>query len=400
MFPPDAGAASAKETTSKEPNMRSQYCRGSAAIYAFIAVCALLTGCVSCPSMTAQPSGDPVNEVIQEFPAGKPMQTAWKVRFAHGTGKGLYITGAFFKRNASENWVRVLWDARLAEMFVPYHPGSPRYHDLSMGFGLEPANANDAGKCGRVIDTYVVKEVRDRGPAWKDDQAVHRGHELVLWATVDAANYNYVIQYLFRDDGSIGFRVGATSRNLPGMEYVAHGHQGLWRVDIDLAGAGNDSAMIMRHSESTASPSATDSMVAFNSGVEGAADWNALEFTEVAVVDTQILNDHQRKIGYDLMPMRSGSPRHQEPFAHHDFWVTRYRGNELTYELVPQYVQNAESISNTDVVLWHVSPMHHLPRDEDGMFVGGSWRGVALLMWSGFDLRPRNFFSRTPLFPY
>src|SRR5262245_27249790 len=253
---------------------------------------ALAGGCVSCPTMTAQPSGTPVNEVIQQFPAGKPMQTAWKVRFAHGPGKGLYITGAFFKRNASENWVRVLWDARLAEMFVPYHPGSPRYHDLSLGFGLVTANANDAGSCGRVIDTYVVKEVRDRGLAWKDDQAVHRGEELVLCATVDAANYNYVIQYQFRDDGSIGFRVGATSRNLPGMEYIAHSHDGLWRVDMDLAGAANDSAMIMSHSESTASLSASDSMVPFNGGVEGAADWNPLQYTEVAVVDTQITNDH------------------------------------------------------------------------------------------------------------
>src|SRR5262249_24480674 len=155
-----------------------------------------LAGCATtCPSMTRQPAGAPVNEIVQEFPAGGTMQTAWKVRFAYGAGKGLYITGAFFKRNATEDSVRVLWDARLAEMFVPYHPGSPRYHDLSLGFPVIAANAQDAGRCGRVVDTYAAKEVRDRGLAWKDDQAVYRGQELALWATVDAANYNYVIQY-------------------------------------------------------------------------------------------------------------------------------------------------------------------------------------------------------------
>ena len=30
---------------------------------------------------------------------------------------------------------------------------------------------------------------------------------------------------------------------------------------------------------------------------------------------------------------------------------------------------------------------------------GSTWKGVALLMWGGIDLRPRNLFDRTPLFP-
>ena len=29
-----------------------------------------------------------------------------------------------------------------------------------------------------------------------------------------------------------------------------------------------------------------------------------------------------------------------------------------------------------------------------------AWEGSALLMWSGFDLRPRNLFDRTPFYPY
>src|SRR5438128_2739522 len=45
-----------------------------------------------------------------------------------------------------------------------------------------------------------------------------------------------------------------------------------------------------------------------------------------------------------------------------------------------------------------MSSNHHLPRDED--HEGGQpirLPGVALTMWSGFDLYPRNFFNDTPL---
>ena len=350
--------------------------------------------------MTAHPAHSPANEVIQEFPAGSTMQTAWRVRFGHATGKGLFITGAWFKRTPAEPWMRVLWDARVADIFVPYHTGSPRYYDLSsFSFNLVPAASKDAGCCGTVLDAVVVKEVADYGPSWKDDSAVHRGQELVLWATVDAANYNYIIRYGFRDDGTITFRLGATARNLPGRELEAHMHNGLWRIDIDLNGYPNDSAMLMTHHETTTALTASDTSISFNGGTEGFADWDPAQWTEVGIMDTVSKNSSGKSIGYDLMPMRMGLARHQENFTHHDFWVTRYHGTEFSYTLLPAYVSNAESIANTDVVLWCTSSMHHMPRQEDGRYEGGFWKGVALVMWSGFDLRPRNLFDDTPLHP-
>ena len=45
-----------------------------------------------------------------------------------------------------------------------------------------------------------------------------------------------------------------------------------------------------------------------------------------------------------------------------------------------------------------MTPSHYEPRDEDGRYVGEFWQGVALTMWGGFDLRPRNLFGGTPLF--
>jgi primary-amine oxidase len=305
--------------------------------------------------------------------------------------------------NWSDGWMRVLWDARLAELFVPYHSGSPRYYDLTgFGFPLVDATQDDAGCCGEVLEGKVVKEVRDRGVAWKDDAAVHRGQTLVLWATLDAANYNYIIEYGFSDDGAISYRLGATARNLPSKVWEAHMHNGLWRIDIDLDGFPNDSAMLMRHVEPTSGNTATDPSQPFGGGIEGAAEWNDLEFTHLHIGDSVTTNKHGHHIGYDLMPIRHGTARHSEAFTQHDFWVTRYHPTELLYPLVPPTFidyRNGESVTDTDVVLWHISSAHHLPRDEDGEMVGDVWQGSALVMWYGFDMRPRDLFDNTPLHP-
>jgi Cu2+-containing amine oxidase len=351
-----------------------------------------------CPIFTKPPIGTPGNTVIQEFPPGGPMQTAWKVRFAHAQGKGLYITGAWFKKAPGEAWMRVLWDARLADIFVPYHPGSPRYYDLTnFNFPLVNATAADAGPCGKIIDGKVIHQVRNRGLMWKDDTKVRYGHELALWATLDSANYNYVMSFAFRDDGTVALRLGATSRNHPSMEHVAHMHNGLWRIDMDLNGYSSDSVYEASHIETINASGASDNFVPFNGGVEGFADWNALKFTELHVRDPK-KNGLGNQISYEFRPFRRGSPRHKEAFAHHDFWVTRYRGSEQTYKNVDSYI-NGESVMKTDIVIWHISPLHHDPRDEDGYFDGPYWKGVALLMWGGIDLRPRNLFDKTPLFP-
>jgi primary-amine oxidase len=341
--------------------------------------------------------------VVQEFPAGGAMQTAWRVRWAEGTSKGLYITGAWFRRSPSAAWMRVLWDARVADLFVPYHGGWPRYYDLtSYTFPLVTATAADAGCCGVLLGDppIVIKELRDYGPLWKDDQAVRRGQELVLWGTLDAANYNYIMQYGFRDDGTISFRIGATARNLPGMEHVAHMHNALWRVDLDLNGFAGDAALLMRHVEPFGGDpkAAVDTVAAFNGGIEGSASWNDQQFTQVRVQDPGLRNAQGRPFAYDLIPLRQGTSRHEESFTKADFWVTRYHPTEMFYAQLPTYL-NGESISGADVVLWHVSPVHHLPRSEDGAEVNGLWHGVALLMWGGFDLRPRDLFDQTPLHP-
>lgn len=371
----------------------------ASAVTAAIAVVTVGACRPCCHAHTASASGAPANEITQEFPAGS-MQTAWRVRWAYGDHRALYITGAWFRRAPSEAWITVLYDARLSDIFVPYHAGTPRYLDLSsFNFHLVPTSAADAGCCGQLLGDppVAVREVRDRGVLWKDDATLRRGRELVIWGTLDAANYNYIIEYSFRDDGSIGFRLGATARNLPGIETMAHMHGGLWRIDMDLAGFPGDSASLVRHVESGSS--ASDNVVAFNGGVEGSADWNDLEFTQARITDRTRVNSRGHKTSYDLVPMRLGTQRHAESWTQHDFWVTRYASTELDFTDVATYASPAATVTNADLVLWYYAPTHHLPRDEDGQTVSGLWKGSALVMWSAFELRPRNLFDTTPLYP-
>ena len=98
------------------------------------------------------------------------------------------------------------------------------YDLTSFSFPLAEVKAEDAGPFGTLMPPFqgdpfatVVKEIRDRGIAWKDyAHGVRRGKELVLWAALEAGNYMYMLSYSFHDDGTIAFRVGATGQNLPG----------------------------------------------------------------------------------------------------------------------------------------------------------------------------------------
>jgi primary-amine oxidase len=349
----------------------------------------------------------PTNEVVQTFPSNDVMKTAWKIHWATEIGCGLRIEDAWFKRGPKDPWMQVLGDARLAEMFVPYHTGSPRFWDVSYNFSLITLNKEAAGPFGKLLGDppVVVEEVRDRGVMWIDTATgVRRGQTLLLWAVLDAANYRYIIEYGFQDDGVITFRVGSTGRNYGSREFEGHMHNGMWRVDVNLDGPKNNSVYVTEHIE----PDGEDAKAKtvrrpFNKGVEGYEDWNAEKFTTLTIVNEKKKNARKMPIAYDVVPWRMGNARHHgkdEECSLHDFWITVNRKGEIYYPKVQEYVKKGEKIMNADIVLWHSAACHHEPRSEDGEMRNGAFVGCTPVAWSGFDLKPRNVFDRTPHFPY
>ena len=116
------------------------------------------------PQALADPPSQEVTAefLVSESGGTEPRKgTAWKVHYARGLHRGLYITGAWFKRDLGEDWMKVLNDARVSELFVPYHQHSyVRYFDLTgFSFPLAEVKAEDAGPFGTIMppfqgDTY------------------------------------------------------------------------------------------------------------------------------------------------------------------------------------------------------------------------------------------------------
>ncbi|HYT88792.1 MAG TPA: hypothetical protein VEL76_08800, partial [Gemmataceae bacterium] len=343
-----------------------------------------------------------------EFPAGGPMQTAWKVRYvANNPGPGLMITGAWFKTTPQDDWLKVIGNIRLSEIFVPYNNGTRIFDIGAQGnYSLLTHTKGDAGINGKLLHGgIVVQELRDTGILWKYYKQVRRGQELVLWSTLGAGNYNYIMEYAFRGDGTITSRLGSTGRNFDNHETIGHMHHGCWRVDVDLDDAKHNSVYLVKRVE-TKGKGSKDIIEPFNKGIEGGAVWNANEFTRVRVECTK-KNPQGKPMSYELIPHRPGTPRHLAPgdeFTHFDFWVTPYQWSEQYYVNLPRWVAQQRKITDTNVVLWYMSPAYHLPRDEDGVFINpktgrAAVRGVAMTTWCGFELRPRNVFEKSPLYP-
>lgn len=338
--------------------------------------------------------------VDQPFPVSGPEETRWRICWQEQARNGLMITSAFFRKSPASPFVRILWDARISEIFVPYHDGSPRYFDVTnFSFSLVPVSNQDcpASGGGATLGSpaHVCREVRDRGLAWKDYGNVRRGQEVSLWAALGAGNYNYVMEWTFRDDGVFMGRVGATAVNLPSKPLMTHVHNPIWRLDIDLDGFPGDSATWVSHSESGPLGADTFSLAAQETGFK----WNAEQFNILQISDANLKNSRGDASTYMLMPIPSGMSRHQEAFTANDFWVTRYNSAELNAKDVNVYASNLQPIAGQDIVVWYKGSLHHFPRDEDGEFVDRYWKGEAHVMWTGFMMMPHNLFDRTPLVP-
>lgn len=377
----------------------------------------------------------------------------WRVALENRGLKGVALGLVQIKRPGDTVWNDVLKAAGPAEIFVPYHSGSPRLYDMQW-CGASMSNPHPCLREVKPIDSAGVQasqitfpgdtyatigvECRDAGLAalcksnafGPEFGASTRYREVVFWSVYDTGNYDYVVEYGFRNDGTITFRVGATGYNNPGQPFDPHMHDVLWRVDMDLFGAGGDKVHQIAHSEQAPNLFATDSASTYFT--EGTLNWTADEFSAL-LIEGGVTNAHGNQIGYELTPWdRKGTARHHdwnETFTQTDFWVTRNNADEdgtgSTFpnywgtsfvnpdSYLGQYVMTDWTLTpgsgpefifgmpKTDIVVWYRSAAHHDPKDEDrrSTDTSSSMSGLTLMHWQGFDLVPHNLFSYNPIMP-
>ncbi|HYE29014.1 MAG TPA: hypothetical protein VEA61_12395 [Allosphingosinicella sp.] len=354
---------------------------------------------------------------------------AWHICATDLGRKGLWIGPIELRRSPSEPWIGVISQAGLADIFVPYHvSGAFRSYQLQTTTALSPISLQDVGTQGGRLwfsnETFptLAYELRDRGIAWMCkggfSSGTGRGQEFVLWAHSDAGNDDNIIEYSFRDDGSIGFRLGTSGYNLVGRQDEPHTHNALWYVDIDLNGASGDRPWRLPHWEPAGSLTA-DPLVAWDHPEflhnEGSLALDPARLDAVLIEDITG-NAFGNRLGYRVAPLENAQTRHfgpRESWTAKDVHVTRYHTPDLAWaspiaawSSPEDYLLdalNGEATANQDLVLWVKTASHHHPTDEErvpsdlmAIFTPGM-NGISLVRWSGFEMKPYNLFTANPL---
>jgi primary-amine oxidase len=360
-----------------------------------------------------------IASLLKAFP-----EVTWHVCVRDVGLKALWVGPVRMRRTAGGPWMEVLFEAGLAEIFVPYHQVNFRPYDLMWTSVLNRVYQQDAGLGGQLVQLTnmayptVVAEVRERGIGWMCKgvinslpvNLVRRGQEFVVWGVSDGGNYDNLIEYGFRDDGTMTFRMGNTGMNSPADPVEPHTHNALWRVDMDLNGWPSDTPTWLTHGEPSPSVPlvfAKDDRTPL--GVESGKRWDGEQFTSLLIEDGAG-NGFGHKLGYVFSPWQDGLARHfgyKELWTQQDLYVTRYHGGEQGWMTQWQYPDdylltylNGESVAGQDLVTWVKTSGHHHPTDEDRAAIdlsNNGHSGVTLTHWSGFKVEPFNLFNANPL---
>ena len=377
------------------------------------------TGVVADAQQPPGPAGVKVSgeRIEVGFPttAEKP-ETAWKVLWRTDKKYGLIVKEAWFYRE--EKWLKVLHDTRVAEIHVPYYNSQTRYFDIGDNSTSAMKVTDDMAKPGQNLEGKAVLEILGTGVQWMKNEGkgptrMRRGEEMVLWAPLAADWYLYLVEFRFRDDGSISCRCGSSGFNSRKEPHVVHMHNTIWRLDVDLGvpdktGNVRNSARWVTHKEPAAGKrDSQDGLFErpFQNGLEGGEVWKAEEFSRLRIVNNLEKNQQGNPISYDLVP----DPHRQrppfpvpggvQPQGHLGDAVCRRDRRHpqgLDCRKLPEYVAQGRKIDDRDIVVWYLSSALHVPRDED--MLARNIPGVTLTVWSGFELRPRDLFSSSPFY--
>ena len=385
----------------------------------------------------------------------------WNFHFRLDRRVGLVVTNVGYEDGGKLR--SILYEGSLSEMFVPYMDPSEGWYAKSFfdagefadGFSssLEPGSdcPDNAVYFAQFYANFKgIPQLRPRAAclfeqsageiAWRHDGngvESRKARDLVLRTIGVFGNYDYVFDWIFRQDGTVRVRVGATGLDeVKGVKSrtanedhdgeastygrfiaentvgVDHDHYFSMRLDFDVDGTANSfvrdrlrvkrlPATSPRKSLWVAEPevSKTEQQAKLHMSMDQPEIWR--------VVNPNVKSPLGYPVGYELMPgdiampllVPEDYPQKRAGFTDYQLWVTPYRDNERyaagDYPMqskggdgLPAWTKANRGIENTDIVLWYTMGFHHVPHAED-------WP-VLPMMWHEFELRPYNFFAHNP----
>jgi primary-amine oxidase len=386
----------------------------------------------ACPNSTETP----ITTVSRTFASG----SSWSVAVNFSTCEGLVLGPAHYTP-AGGTPLKVLHRASIAEVHVPYHTGTPRYKDVTLstsGLGSNAALISAAECMGGTLfnSNKICVRNHDMGYGYKFQSSFRAKQKVEIFSSAQVGYYNYIFQWTFHDDGLIEPEVGLTgqlqlhgqtdaylpygSKLTPESQALisigkSHMHSFYYRLDFDLGGGDSNAVSRIDFNPSTAaspdSPCSTPGQCGTNSFTqimtEAAQTWSAQGQTSWLIWDKTQLNQDGRPIGYQLRPQITGIWRGltstTEPWTNAELWVTQYNACEryATDNTTPfirpecagaktnvSAMVDGQSVNGSDLVIWYVQRLQHIPRDEDENYMP--------IEWTGFELEPRNLYHRNP----
>ncbi len=315
---------------------------------------------------------------------------------------------------------RILAQGSISQVHVPYDDNSARFHDITDdGFGNENLSNLTPAECPNgVLLQYqgknaICQQLEARSYAFKGLGLAEPGELLSLFSVSTSGEYNYIPVWRFFDDGTIELLMGATGKlqrfttdsrfgwpvRANGTRGTSHIHNYYWRLDFDLGTNGADDVV----EEFNYTPNADNSgrsLGVTRLTTEAGRSINPAGLRSWRIRDGAVTNANGQSISYQLEPLEVGhrdvGPS-SEPWTHNDFYVTTYRECERYVSHNPQVsgcannlagFVNGETLSDADLVLWYGATFHHIPRDEDELYMHAHW--------NGFRLTPRDWLDAHP----
>ncbi len=361
----------------------------------------------------------------------------------------------------------ILYQGSVSELFVPYmDPDVGWYFRTYMDAGeygvgklaapLEPGLdcppnavffdtvfADDWGEPYNQERAACLFERYTGDIAWRHYEAVNgqsevrRRTDLVLRMISAIGNYDYLFDWVFRQDGTITVALGTSgveqvkavrSRTIADDKdghdaayghmvaehtvAINHDHFFSFRLDLDVDGRQNSFVSERLETKRLGKQSprrsvwvvdsravATEQAAKLRINLEKPALWR--------VINPNVIGPLGYPVSYELKPKTNAVsllspddfPQQRAGFTDFHLWVTPYNPHERyaggTYpnqskggDGLPRWTSRNRRIQNTDLVLWYTLGFHHVVRAED-------WP-VLPTAWSEFELRPFDFFQRNP----